>query len=210
MTPHVALLGDSLFDNGRYAKPQPDVVAHLRSFLPPSWRTTLLAVDGSTCRDLIGQLVRVEPDVTEIVISIGGSDALVHSDLLNHPVSSTLEALKLFGERADAFEADYRAAIRLAVGLGRSITVCTIYNGNFGRREAPITRVALMPFNDAIVRVALEHRFPIIDLRPLCTEPSDYANPLQPSSAGGKKIARAIAKRFGVEPLQQTLVSRQR
>jgi hypothetical protein len=207
---HVALLGDSIFDNRTYTNGEPDVVAHLRTFLPPPWRATLLAVDGSKCRDLAKQLVLVEPDVTRVVISIGGNDVLQHADLLNFPVTSTLEALRLFGERAAAFEVDYRAAIRQALAPKRPISVCTIYNGNLGEREAPIARVGLMPFNDVIVRVALEHRIPIIDLRPVCNERSDYSNPIEPSGSGGRKIALAIAMSLGIEPLKTTMLSRQR
>ena len=44
-----------------------------------------------------------------------------------------------------------------------------------------------------ILRVAISHRLPVIDLRAICASPEDYANPIEPSSAGGAKIARAIA-----------------
>ena len=49
-----------------------------------------------------------------------------------------------------------------------------------------------MVFNDVILRVAVEYGLAVIDLRFVCTEPSDYANPIEPSSIGGAKIARAI------------------
>jgi len=71
-------------------------------------------------------------------------------------------------------------------------TVCTIYNGNLSRDEAAVARVGLTAFNDVILRVAFEASFRVIDLRLVCSEPSDYANPIEPSSAGGEKIARAI------------------
>jgi hypothetical protein len=58
--------------------------------------------------------------------------------------------------------------------------------------------VALMMFNDAILRVAFELRLGVIDLRLICVEPSDYANPIEPSGAGGAKIARAIAVSLGL------------
>jgi hypothetical protein len=32
----------------------------------------------------------------------------------------------------------------------------------------------------------------MIDLRFVCSSPADYANPIEPSSIGGAKIARAI------------------
>jgi len=52
--------------------------------------------------------------------------------------------------------------------------------------------VALMVFNDVILRVAIKFAMAVIDLRFVCTSPEDYANPIEPSSAGGAKIARAI------------------
>ncbi len=91
---HVALLGDSIFDNRSYTRGEPDVVTHLRRLLPPHWRASLLAVDGSVSLDLVEQLPGVSSDVTHLVISAGGNDALMYSDLLNRPVSSTHEALR--------------------------------------------------------------------------------------------------------------------
>ena len=53
-------------------------------------------------------------------------------------------------------------------------------------------------FNDVILRVAFEHHLPVIDLRLVCNEPADYANPIEPSGRGGRKIALAIARATGV------------
>lgn len=192
MAEHVALLGDSIFDNNAYTAGAPDVVTHLRGILPPGWRASLLAVDGSTSRDLADQVAAVPADVTQLVISVGGNDALLNSDLLDSPVASTREAFLLLGARAARFEEDYRAAVACALTLGRRTTCCTIYNGNLGAHEAPVARVALMAFNDVILRVAREFGVDTIDLRLICTDPDDYANPIEPSGQGGQKIARAI------------------
>jgi len=51
-----------------------------------------------------------------------------------------------------------------------------------------------MVFNDVILRVGAEFHLSIIDLRFICISPADYANPIEPSSAGGAKIARAIVR----------------
>jgi hypothetical protein len=197
MTSHIVLLGDSIFDNGAYTGGAPDVVGHLRTLLPSSWRASLSAVDGSTTADLHAQFAGVAPDASHLVVSIGGNDALLNSDLLARPVSSTTEALTLFGVRVGRFEAAYRAAIDGALALARDTTVCTIYNGNLGPREAPLARVALMMFNDVILRVAFERRLGVIDLRLVCSDPADYANPIEPSDRGGRKIARAVAVSVG-------------
>jgi hypothetical protein len=194
---HVALLGDSIFDNRSYTKGEPDVIGHLRSSLPEGWGAALLAVDGSTTSDLHEQVAQVTPEVTRIVVSIGGNDALLNADILNLPTTSTREALLLFGQRAERFEASYRSAIVDLLRLERRTTVCTIYGGNLPEAEAPAARVALMLFNDAILRVAFQLGLDVIDLRLVCSEPSDYANPIEPSGQGGAKIAGAIVKALG-------------
>jgi GDSL-like Lipase/Acylhydrolase family len=194
---HVALLGDSIFDNVSYTRGEPDVVTHLRALLPAAWLASLFAADGSASNDLAEQLPRVTTDVTHLVISVGGNDALMYSDLLHRPVLSTEDALRLFRERVDRFEIDYRKAIDGALTLGRPTTTCTIYNGNLPAAQAATARIALMMFNDVILRVAFEHRLPVIDLRLICNEPTDYANPIEPSGRGGRKIAEAIARTIG-------------
>jgi hypothetical protein len=55
-----------------------------------------------------------------------------------------------------------------------------------------------MAFNDAILRAAFEFRLSVIDLRLVCTEPEDHANPIEPSERGGRKIARAIIGALGL------------
>lgn len=192
---HLVLLGDSIFDNGAYTGTEPDVITHLRAILPAGWAATLCAVDGSTTRDLAVQLSRVPQDASHLVVSIGGNDALLNSDLLDTEVRSTAEALELFDERIEEFEASYRKAIASVLRLDKPAVVCSIYNGNLpDPGQAQAARVALMMFNDVIFRVAAEHRLPTIDLRLVCTEPEDYANPIEPSGRGGAKIARAIAQ----------------
>jgi GDSL-like Lipase/Acylhydrolase family len=195
---HIALLGDSIFDNRAYTGGEPDVVTHLRDLLPHDWRATLYAVDGATTADIPRQTTRVDAGVSHLVVSIGGNDALGHSDLLALPVRSTAEALSLFAERVAAFERAYRAAVQRIAALGRPTTLCTIYNGNLEPSRATIARVALTTFNDVILRVAFEHGLPVIDLRAICARPEDYANPIEPSGIGGRKIAAAIVAALGL------------
>jgi len=207
-TGHVALLGDSILDNGAYTSGGPDVISQLRSLLPRSWRASLLAVDGSMIADLADQLLRLPPDVSHLVIAIGGNDVLASMELMGSPAKSVAEALLKVGERAGRFERAYRTMIDRVRRLGRSTTVCTIYNGNLSPDEAAVARVGLTAFNDVILRVAFESRFQVIDLRLVCTEPADYANPIEPSSTGGEKIARGIIASLGLreDPLEHSQV----
>jgi hypothetical protein len=194
---HIALLGDSIFDNASYTKGLPDVVTHLRGLLPNGFKASLLAVDGSTTADLGNQVSDMPSDVTRVVLSIGGNNALLNADILNLPVASTQEALLLFGKRVGQFEQSYGAALDTVLARVANTTVCTIYNGNLPDDQAPSARVALMMFNDVILRAAFQRRLPVIDLRLICSDLSDYANPIEPSGRGGAKIARAIAATLG-------------
>lgn len=194
---HVVLLGDSIFDNSAYTGGRPDVVVQLRRLLPAEWAATLCAVDGATTADLGRQLERVPAGATHLVISIGGNDALQNSDLLTLRVSSSDQALRAFAARVDTFERDYRAAIEAAVALGRHTTVCTVYNGALDPNEAVVARVALALFDDVILRTAIDMRLTALELRSICTERADYANPIEPSARGGAKIAAAIARAIG-------------
>ena len=194
-TPHIVLLGDSIFDNSLYTRGEPDVVTHLRAVLPAGGRATLIAVDGSITRSMPRQVSRIPADATHLVVSIGGNDALSNSDLLEAPAKSTADALRRFDERLATFEADYRAAVQPVLDLGIPTTLCTIYNGAFDDPDqARRARVALMMFNDAILRLAFERHASVIDLRLVCNDRTAYANAIEPSGSGGLKIARVIAR----------------
>jgi hypothetical protein len=198
-TVHVALLGDSIFDNGAYANGMPDVVTHLRERLPVGGRASLLAADGSTTSDVADIQVANLPDqVTHVAVSMGGNDALLNAEALDLPIHSTRDALSLFGLRAAAFETSYRRALAAILDRVPRTAVCTIYNPNLTVEEATLTRVGLMMFNDVILRAAVERGVPVIDLRLVIVDPDDYANPLEPSSRGGEKIARSIAAALGL------------
>ena len=190
---HLALLGDSIFANAAYVGTEPDVIGHLRSLLPPGWKATLCAVDGATTSTLAAQVTHVPRDASRIIVAIGGNDALANIDLLSMKVSSSAQTLTAFASRVAAFENRYRNAIANVMALGLPTTICTIYNGALAEDEARLARIALMTFNDVVLRTAFEHSLDVIDLRAVCNEASDYANPIEPSGEGGRKIAAAIA-----------------
>jgi GDSL-like Lipase/Acylhydrolase family len=191
---HVVLLGDSIFDNGAYTNGAPDVITQLRSILPTNWRATLLAVDGHRTEDVRNQVARLPPDASHLVLSVGGNDALAHSDLLEQRATSSRRLLGMLADAQAGFERRYRAVTEVLSRAGFPLAVCTIYNGHFLDPEFQrLASTALCVFNDVIIRVAFERGLSVIDLRLICTDPADYANPIEPSSAGGIKIARAIA-----------------
>jgi hypothetical protein len=194
---HVVLLGDSIFDNGAYTGGEPDVASSLLTVLPGGWHATLCAVDGAMVADLAQQLPRIPDNGSHVIVAIGGNDALRNSDLLSLRVESSIEVWRTCVERIENFERVYRSAIGALVELNFKTFVCTIYNGALDADVADIARVALMPFNDVIIRTAGAFGADVIELREVCTEPADYVNKIEPSGRGGHKIARAIAAAVG-------------
>ncbi len=190
---HVVLVGDSIFDNARYTEGDPDVVTQVRQFLPGGWQASLLAVDGSTTENVSAQLERRPSDASHIVLSVGGNDAIMHADILRMPAQSTTQALAELSAVSQKFENNYRRAVESCRQLRLPLAICTIYNGHFPDPEYQrLISTALMVFNDVILRVGIEYGLTIIDLRLVCSLPEDYANPIEPSSIGGAKIARMI------------------
>ena len=51
---------------------------------------------------------------------------------------------------------------------------------------------ALAVYNDVIIKQGAERGLPILDLRVLCNDDQDFANPIEPSAIGGEKIASKI------------------
>jgi hypothetical protein len=191
----VALLGDSIFDNGSYvAAEEPDVIAQLWRALPPGWAATLLAVDGSTLADIPNQLARIRPEVTHLVVSIGGNDALGYSGILGEPAHSVAESLTRLAAIQDQFRRDYAQMLDQILGRKLPTACCTIYDPRYpDPSQRRIASTALSVLNDGIIREAALRRLPLLDLRAVCNDDRDFANPIEPSARGGEKIARAIA-----------------
>ena len=190
---HAVLLGDSIFDNGAYAAGGPDVVRQLRERLPAGWRATLGAVDGSLARHVLEQMAQAPADASHFVVSAGGNDALGAGQALDRSARSVGQALGQLAAYLDDFDIDYGRMIDALAGTGKPVAVCTVYDAVPGLpREA---RAGLSLFNDAIARHAIRAGVPLLDLRRVCREKGDYslASPIEPSQAGGAKIAAAIA-----------------
>ena len=192
---HVVLLGDSIFDNAAYVRGGADVLTHLRRLAPEGWGATLLAVDGSVVEGVHAQLGRVPAGATHLVVSAGGNDALLHSNILGERAGSSAEVLGRLADVAEGFEAGYRRMLEAVRSAGRPAAVCTVY---YPRLPDPLAQrlavTALTVFNDAIIRAAFSAGVPLVDLRLVCDEDEDYANPIEPSEAGGAKIAGAIVR----------------
>lgn len=190
---HVILLGDSIFDNSAYVGGAPDVVRQVRGKLPFGWKASLLAVDGAVTRGVLSQLGRLPADATHLVVSAGGNDALGASGVLSQSVGNVAEAVSLLEIAQSRFAADYEEMAEAAASRGLPTALCTIYDTPPSGPDYRLLRTALCVFNDIITREAFRRGLPLIDLRLICGEDEDYANPIEPSARGGDKIAGAIA-----------------
>jgi len=191
---HVVLLGDSIFDNKVYVgKNGKDVITHLRELLPNEWQATLKAVDGSLIENVSEQLLVIPSDTTHFVVSVGGNNAIMNSDILQMKAGNSAEVLSEIADRRETFERHYVRMLQNLLSKNLPTAVCTIYFPNFP--EAIFQRLAvtaLSVFNDVIIRQAIINNLPIVDLRLICNEADDYANEIEPSDRGGKKIATKI------------------
>lgn len=170
------------------------MAAQVRAALPSGWQVTLLAGDGSVADQVPAQLRRLPADASHLVISAGGNDGLLATDVLRQGVGSVGEGLLALAAARDAFADSYRPMLAGALATGLPVAVCTIYNTPSWAHKQRVIKAALALFNDVITRIAFASGAALIDLRLICNEDEDYANPIEPSAKGGAKIAAAIAR----------------
>ena len=192
MSSSIVLLGDSIFDNAAYVPGEACVADQLRELVPADVGITLLAVDGDCVRHVKGQLEEVPVSATHLFVSVGGNDALGHYGTLFGGHQNAQELFTVWNQIQEDFRTQYRGMLESVVGLDRHTTVCTIYDAVPGIEEIALTALSL--FNDVIVAEAASMNLPIVDLRLVCDESSDYSgeSPIEPSCGGGKKIARTL------------------
>lgn len=203
MSDHIVLMGDSSIDNDSYvADGEPDVTQHVANMLPQDWAVTRVAYDGATTMGLRWQFKDIPEDATQLVVSVGGNNALRSSDLLRLHITPPRQkkkgekipffviAMRLLHERIAVFEKEYSEAMDEVLGLGLPTAVCTIYTPEYGSLT-DVTKMALTAFNDVIVRYAMSRELDIIDLRDLLDE-DEFVNSIEPGVGGGWKIAAQI------------------
>jgi hypothetical protein len=192
---HIVLLGDSIFDNKSYIGDGLDVVAHLRNYLSGEGKATLRAIDGSVVENVRQQTLDLPIDATHLLVSVGGNNAILNADVLQMKVSSSAEVFDRLADLTNTFELHYHEMLQTVLSLTKPMAVCTIYYPRIPEEFAQkITVTALATFNDVIIRQAFLAGVPLIDLRLVCNEDADYANEIEPSDAGGAKIARTILR----------------
>jgi hypothetical protein len=191
--PHLAIMGDSVFDNAAYVGAGPSVIGQVNAKVEEGWTADLLARDGAVIADLSRQIRALPQHTTHAVLSIGGNDALGVSGVIGQAARSVADALERIAAIRERLAADYARTLAAVLKVCPRVAVCTIYDPNFPdpvQRRLSIT--GLCALNDVILRTAFELGAPVIDLRFVCDAPEHFANPIEPSSVGGDRIAGAI------------------
>jgi hypothetical protein len=193
---HLALLGDSTFDNKAYTQDSPSVTEHL---IQLGNTVTLCAKDGALISALLPQSQTIPETATHLIISIGGNNGLSLSGILLKPIDTVEQGVILLHDALQTFEAEYSQAINelsQQFGSTKKIILCTLYNPCFEYYNVSpnqkAVNVGVTMIADVIQKVAHRHGFPVIDFRRFMTTPECFANPIEPSGIGGEKIAKAI------------------
>jgi hypothetical protein len=164
------------------------------------------ARDGAVMADLPLQLRQIPRSATHIAVSIGGNDAIGASGVIEEKATSVADALQKLAAIRDRFDRSYGSMIELLLERSVPVALCSIYEPRFpdlARRRAAATALAIL--NDVITRHVFSRRASLIDLRLVCDQDADFANPIEPSPSGGEKIARAIAMFARSDPATATV-----
>ena len=209
---HIVLFGDSIFDNSPYVDPgELDVPNQLRTLVKGDCKVTHLAIDGHKNRHIRNQLNDLPSDSTHLFLSVGGNDGLDHLSIFNQPIETIGEALQKMFLIGENFKKEYSSMLDNVLTYKLPTTVCNIYYPRFfsnslervvsylpmmvdGEKLQQMTMAAETIFNDIIMFEVFKRNLPLIDLRILCNDDKDFANPIEPSCIGGMKIAKVINK----------------
>ena len=209
---HIVLLGDSIFDNLRYVEPdEQDVPKQLRTLVKEDCKVTNSAVDGDVIKDIVNQLNNLPSDATHLFLSVGGNDGLGQISSFDEPVDTIGDALQKMYLIGEDFKKSYSEMLDSVLAHKLPTAVCNIYYPRFhvkslnrmqgymseyanGEQKQEMAMAAETIFNDIIMFEVFKRKLPLIDLRVLCNDDQDFANPIEPSCIGGMKIAKTINK----------------
>ena len=103
--------------------------------------------------------------------------------------------MELLSEVRAGFATRYAGMLDELRRLDLATTICTIYDARFpDPDQRGIASTALSVLNDVITREAAARGLPKIDVRVLFDEDADFANAIEPSRQGSRKIGRVVVQ----------------
>ncbi|MBL4749747.1 MAG: hypothetical protein JKX71_04030 [Amylibacter sp.] len=131
---------------------------------------------------------------------MGGNDARQYTNLFES-IQSGENLTDLLAKPLTDFRTAYRAMLGTIKTTNLRVHVCTIYTAvpftdPVWRQYAPL---AIGQFNNVIIEEANTYTVPVLRLKKICVEESDFAeiSPIEPSSqGGGQKIVDYILSKL--------------
>jgi len=195
---YVSLLGDSIIDNKVYVQSNElSVKEHLED--QSEYMFKQLAVDGHTTNDVLSfQLDKLPKISTHKVLSIGGNDLLGQVYFLKNKDEFTAkEIMEQAVCKLAPIKNRYRTIVQNLSQQDSNILLCTVYEGNLLDDSlysdiAFASKAMVSMLNDIVFSSAATYGVDVLELRNIFTTPQDYANPIEPSHEGGRKLATGI------------------
>jgi hypothetical protein len=129
---------------------------------------------------------------------MGGNDLLNHISFLKSKVELTpKEVMEQAVCKLAPIKHRYRSIVKKLSQQDSNILLCTVYEGNLSSdifyRDISFASMAMVSMlNDIIFSTGATFNVDVLELRNIFTEEQDYANPIEPSHIGGKKLASRI------------------
>lgn len=192
--PTLVLLGDSSFNNVKFAPPGASILELLRARLPDGTKAVSRALDGNSILDVYAQAGKLSSEASHLFVSVGMADAMKHEGIYFKKNVNAISLFEQFAVIGEGFRDKYEAMVRNLLNLRLPLAVSTLYAPNppsQNMRRALAAGAAV--FNGAILDVALGFGLPVLDMRSLVRAPGDFADPMHPSASAGARIAERIA-----------------
>ena len=92
---------------------------------------------------------------------------------------------------------EYESVVANLSNYRAKLLLCTVYEGDLVDSDEfsdviYSSKTMLSIFNDLVYRTAQKYNAEVLELRDIFVSPEDYANPIEPSHKGGKKLASGI------------------
>ncbi|MGE4297621.1 MAG: GDSL-type esterase/lipase family protein [Desulfovibrionaceae bacterium] len=194
----ILLLGDSLVCNTDNIATTHQLPTVLTQLAPEGWQAISLAKESHGVQEVEKILASPMPlpcPPKLIVICAGGQDALALEALAFSKPASGADLLRQLSEAQASFSARYAAMLDAASALRLPVVACTttlLQPGNRAMQRVLPSLEAII--NSAIISCALAKGMPVLDLRPVLSDPKDFSNYLKPVAESIPHIARAILK----------------
>lgn len=192
--PTIVLLGDSSFNNVKYAPQGASILELLRTRLPEGLKAVSRALDGNSILDVYAQANKLPSEASHLFVSVGMTDAMKHEGIFFKKNVNAIAVFEQLYTIREGFRDKYEAMVRNLLNLRLPLTVSTLFSPsppNQNMRHALSAGMAV--FNDAILDSARAFGLPVLDMQSLVRAPGDYADPMHPSAGAGARIAERIA-----------------